>query len=279
MKFLEEKFVPLAAKIGAEKHLASIRDAFTTMMPLTIAGALGVLFNNFQGVFGETGLNMPAIANGYSNFIDTTGLRQVFTNMNNGTVNCIAILLVGMLAMKLAQANGGDGNAAAVTGLAAFMCGHGWNGVSGVDFSALGEGFAAGTINGVKYGGAVMDAQLIAAQGLFVAMLFGLFVGEVFPKLAANEKLKITMPDGVPPAVANAFSSMIPAIITLVLASAIYAYVLKFTGMNVFQVITKFIQSPLTGLSQSVFMIIIMYFMMFLAPLPFMLPKRETILP
>ena len=28
MKFLEEKFVPLAAALGSQRHLAAIRDAF-----------------------------------------------------------------------------------------------------------------------------------------------------------------------------------------------------------------------------------------------------------
>ena len=44
MKFLEEKFVPIAARIGNERHLVAIRDAFVLIMPITIAGALAVLF-------------------------------------------------------------------------------------------------------------------------------------------------------------------------------------------------------------------------------------------
>ena len=36
MKFLEEKFVPIAAKIGSQKHLVAIRDGFVVVMPATI---------------------------------------------------------------------------------------------------------------------------------------------------------------------------------------------------------------------------------------------------
>ena len=43
---IEEKFVPLAAKIGSQKHLSAIRDAFATLMPLIMAGAIAVLLNN-----------------------------------------------------------------------------------------------------------------------------------------------------------------------------------------------------------------------------------------
>ena len=53
MKFLEEKFVPIAARIGNERHLVAIRDAFVLIMPITIAGALAVLFLNIQGIFAE----------------------------------------------------------------------------------------------------------------------------------------------------------------------------------------------------------------------------------
>lgn len=43
---LEEKFVPIAAKIGGQKHLVAIRDAFAGLMPLVLVGAFAVLLNN-----------------------------------------------------------------------------------------------------------------------------------------------------------------------------------------------------------------------------------------
>lgn len=248
MKFLEEKFVPLAAKIGSEKHLVSIRDGFVVMMPLTIAGALGVLLNNFQGVFGESGLNMPGIANGYSNFIQTTGLSNIFVGLNNGSLAVMAILLAGLLSYNLVNANGGDGLAGSAIGIGSYLCG-------------LQYFYGATAADGTAFGGAVIDASLLGSGGLFVAMLVGLLVGEVFPRLSKSKSLQITMPDGVPPAVAKSFSSLVPAIITLAIVSAIYSYVLKLTGMTVWGVVTKFLATPLQGLSQNVFMVIVMYFM------------------
>lgn len=43
---MEEHFVPVAAKIGAQRHLVAIRDGFVVLMPLIIAGSMAVLFNN-----------------------------------------------------------------------------------------------------------------------------------------------------------------------------------------------------------------------------------------
>lgn len=232
MKFLEEKFVPLAASIGGQKHLACIRDSFTTMMPLTIAGAVGVLFACIGSLFDVTGLNMPAVMNGYNNFIATTGLQTVFGAMNAGTISMIAIIISGLLSYNLCAANGVEGAVGFAIGVACYL-------------ACLPE------VSGTYFG----------AQGLFVAMISSLIVGTIFPKLALNPKLQITMPDGVPPAVAKAFSSLIPAIITLVVMCCVYTYLAKFTGMDAWTLVKTFISTPLSSLTQGIGMIIIAYFM------------------
>lgn len=40
--WMEKYFVPLAAKIGGQKHLIALRDAFIGTMPATMAGAIAV---------------------------------------------------------------------------------------------------------------------------------------------------------------------------------------------------------------------------------------------
>jgi PTS system cellobiose-specific IIC component len=92
-------------------------------------------------------------------------------------------------------------------------------------------------------------------------MISSLIVGTIFPKFALNPKLQISMPDGVPPAVAKAFSSLIPAIITLVIMCCGYTYVAKFTGMDAWTLVKTFISTPLSGLTQGIGMIIVCYFM------------------
>ncbi|MCF0113977.1 MAG: PTS sugar transporter subunit IIC, partial [Erysipelotrichaceae bacterium] len=237
MKFLEEKFVPLAAKIGSQKHLACIRDSFMVVMPLTIAGAIGVLLLCIGGLFAESGLNMPAVEAGYSNFIASTGLSGVFSALNTGTINLMAIFISGLLSGKLAELNGADKESVFPVGIAAYMCGTALN--------------ADGA----------MDTGLFGASGLFVAMMMSLLVGTVYPIFSKNEKLQIKMPDGVPPAVAKTFSNLIPAIFTMLICAAIYAYIWKFTGQTVWDIINTILGKPLTGMAQSVLFIIVDYFM------------------
>lgn len=46
LDWLEKYFVPVAGRIGAQRHLVAIRDGFVSIMPLILAGSLAVLLNN-----------------------------------------------------------------------------------------------------------------------------------------------------------------------------------------------------------------------------------------
>lgn len=43
--WLEKHLLPIAAKIGAQKHLVALRDAFIGTMPATMAGSVAVMIN------------------------------------------------------------------------------------------------------------------------------------------------------------------------------------------------------------------------------------------
>lgn len=47
MHWMETKFMPIAQKIGNQRHLVAIRDGFISIMPVTMAGSIAVLLNVF----------------------------------------------------------------------------------------------------------------------------------------------------------------------------------------------------------------------------------------
>lgn len=60
MEFLAEKIMPVAVKLGQNKYLTTLRDAFMLSFPLTMFGSLVVVVNNFpflsratQGTLGS----------------------------------------------------------------------------------------------------------------------------------------------------------------------------------------------------------------------------------
>jgi PTS system cellobiose-specific IIC component len=47
MTFMEERFIPVAARIGTERHLLAMRDGVVMMMPLLIIGAFSMVIAEF----------------------------------------------------------------------------------------------------------------------------------------------------------------------------------------------------------------------------------------
>ena len=254
MKFLEEKFVPFAAALGNQRHLVAIRDAFVVIMPVTIVGALAVLINNIQGVFAENGLNVMSIYNGYSNFLKTTGIGDVMTAVNKGSINMMAVLLVAALGYQMAAGMDGDGIATSIVSLTCYLglapavqtltTSYATSAADGSSLESI--EVATSTIASGGIAGAKLDSN-----GMFVGMLLTIAVSEIFVRLSRNDKLKITLPDGVPPAVAGSFTVLIPAIFTVIIVVAAGIYVDKLTGMNIWDIIQKFVSAPLNSVADT----------------------------
>ena len=45
--FIEDKFMPAAAKFGSERHLLALRDGIVMVMPLLIIGAFAMIIAEF----------------------------------------------------------------------------------------------------------------------------------------------------------------------------------------------------------------------------------------
>ena len=251
MKFLEEKFVPMAAALGSQRHLVAIRDAFVAIMPVTIVGAIAVLINNIQGIFAENGLNVPSIKDGYTNFIQSTGIYDVMSAINKGSINMMAILLVASLGYQMARGLDGDGIATSIVSMTCYLgivpSVQSISNVVSWEKNAKLVEVATGDI-----ASGAIAANKLDSNGMFVGMLLTILVAEIFVRLSRNDKLKITLPDGVPPAVANSFTVLIPAIITVIGVVAAGIYIKRITGSDLWQIITKFVSAPLTNVADSV---------------------------
>lgn len=214
--FMDAKFIPVASKIGAQRHLVAIRDSFVVTMPLMILGAFAVLINN---------LPIPAV----QNFMNSIFSKQVEDgvyiwtkfggNVWNGTFAILSVLIAFLVAYNLANSYGKNGISAGTTSLGAF--------------------FAFGGATGMS------------SNGLFIALIVGLISAELFCKLSGNDKLVIKMPDGVPPAVANSFAALMPAMITISLFGLINTFFMAFGIMDVVASFYAAVQEPFMKLSSS----------------------------
>lgn len=218
IEFLEKYFVPVAGRIGSQRHLVAVRDGFVAIMPFLMLGSIAVLINGFpipgwadfmKGIFGEQW--------------NTFG-----GNIWNGTFAIMSLLVTFSISYSLARSYNSDGLAAGLTSFGTLL---------------------------MLYAGSAKDWAIpfayLGAQGLFVALFVSLVATQIFVKLLGNKKFVIKMPEGVPPAVAKSFASIVPAAIVFVIF-CIFKLVMTYVGVpDIHDWIFKLIQQPLAGLANS----------------------------
>lgn len=264
--WMERHILPVAAKIGAQKHLVALRDAFIGMMPATMAGAIAVLLNAFMRDFPNTYLGADnAITKFFTPVIAVNGL--VWT----GTLAIMAVIFSASFGYNLAKAYNVDALSGALVSLAAFIMGIPQsaslslaleealptNVVDLINSTSATSGFAAdgSTISAAGWGYFPFSAYM-GGSGLFTAIIFGFVSVIIFAKLM-QKNIIIKMPDSVPPAVSRAFAAIIPGIAGLYASGLIYYLFERFVGMPIIDWISESIQKPLLGLSQGYFAVFI----------------------
>lgn len=214
LDWLEKYFVPVAGRIGAQRHLVAIRDGFVSIMPLILAGSLAVLLNNtlFQWI--------PAL--GF--------LSGINGNVWWGTFAIMTLLVVFSVGYHLAKGYGVDALAAGLIAVGSFIT------VTPQAFGDSGWGF--------------LHWGYLNAGGLFTGIIVALISTEIFSQLR-RRNIIIKMPDSVPPAVGKAFAAVIPGCAALFFFGII-GFIVTTAGANsLHDIIFNTIQKPLQGFGQN----------------------------
>jgi cellobiose PTS system EIIC component len=216
-EWMEEHFVPVAGRIGGQRHLVAIRDGFATITPIIMAGAFAVLFNNLGFEWYQNLLNS----------LLPVGWKSWGGNVWSGSFAIMSILIVFTVSYHLARSYDKDGLAAGVVGVAASM----------ILYATTPDG--------------ALPYTFLGAQGLFIALIVALVSTEIFVKLIGNPRLVIKMPNGVPPAVTKSFAALIPSIIILAIAAGIKQLFITISIPDMHQALFFTLQKPLQGIAGS----------------------------
>jgi len=217
-EWMEEHFVPIAGRIGGQRHLVAIRDGFATITPIIMAGAFAVLFNNLGFKWYQNLMN----------WLLPVGWQAWGGAIWGGSFAIMSILIVFTISYHLARSYDKDGLAAGIVGVAASMI------------------LYATTVDG-----GALPLTFLGAQGLFIALIVALVSTEIFVKLIGNPRFVIKMPDGVPPAVSKSFAALIPSIMVLAIAAGIKELFIVMSVPDMHQALFFTIQKPLQGIAGS----------------------------
>lgn len=230
-----DKMTEVLSKVGIwcgqNKYLTAIKNAFQTFLPLTISGAMGVLWCNVL-VNAETGLGSlwkPIMALEF--------LNPAFEAINFASISCITVAITFGIAQEIGLWNLGYEKCGYFPGILGLAC---W--ISVTEFAPIlktGDVFKC------------IPSSALGATGLFTGMIIGVLSTEIFCKLNAIDQLKIKMPDMVPPGVARSFETLVPAFLTFITVSLLGLACRGLTGLYLNDVISTFVQKPLAGIGAS----------------------------
>ena len=230
---------------GQNKYLSAIKNAFQNFMPLTIAGAIGVLWCNVL-VNESTGLGIffkPIMALDF--------LNPAFQAVNFCTISCITVGITLGIAQEIGIWNMGAEKAGYIPGLVGLAA---WLSVTNTSH----------VIEGAKDAFTGIAGNELGATGLFTGMIIGVLSVELFCFFEKQDALKIKMPEQVPPGVARAFEVLVPATITLIITACIGSACYNLTGLYLNDVIKNGIQGPLGAVGATIPGVMIIYLVIML---------------
>lgn len=259
INWLNKHVVPIAAKIGSIRWLIALRDAFIVMMPLMLAGSVANVINSLvrdlPNQFGWTSfVNSMQWLIGINAMVWTgsTAILGLLFSFTFGYQLCVQY--------KVEPITGG------LVTLGTFIMGLPQNFVlvlkntlSQGDTKALTNAGAVITGKNVTSWGYFNFSKYFGAAGFFTVMIMGAISVTIYIWLM-KKNITIKMPDTVPPAVAKAFTGIIPATAGLYVVGIIN-YLFSLNQTTVIDFISKTIQDPLMKVSQGYWSVLLITFL------------------
>lgn len=239
-----DKFSEVSARIGNQVHLRSLRDGFATIMPVFILAGIAALLNNvvFTFLWSTNPDSMGIFPNA-----DILATAQYWgAALSQGALSISAILLCGMVAYSFATNKRFDNPiSCVVVALSVFFIMMPQTVTANL---AATSPLVTDEVTSAAVTGAFITSYT-GTNGMFTAIIIGLLAPTLFIKVSGVEKLRIKMPEGVPPAVEKSFNVLIPMLLTLG-AFGLLAMIL-FAGFqtDITALINTWIQTPLRALT------------------------------
>ncbi|ATD54105.1 PTS sugar transporter subunit IIC [Clostridium chauvoei] len=216
--FLEEKMFPIAAKLGSNKILISIRDGITLSMPLIIIGSLFLVIASF-----------PIKA--WTDWLTAVGIDSYLWKGVDSSFGLMGLIASFGVANSLARQYKVDGVSAGIISLSSFI---------------VVTPFVSGEA------GAGIPVGYMGSKGLFVAMVLGIISALIFKEFIKKD-IQIKLPESVPPAVARSFSALIPGAAIITLWLIVFAVLDRMSIGNIHDLLLKILGGPLGLLGNNIF--------------------------
>ncbi|WP_123053258.1 PTS transporter subunit EIIC [Clostridium sp. JN-1] len=222
-KFIENKIVPSVSKVTNFKYFVALRSGFLSIMSLTLIGSIFVLILNFP-------------IKGYSDFMNNIfgkNWSPLLSQATSATYDIFGVMTAATFAYYLAKEYKMNELQNLILAIVAYI-------VITPKSIILKSGEV---VTGV------LPFAWLGTKGVITALLIGIMTVEI-NRLCIKKHLVIKLPESVPDAVSQSFSSLIPGLLIVIACLAINQ-ITSMSGSSLHEMIYKLIQTPLQGITGS----------------------------
>lgn len=219
---LTEKVVPAVQRFTSLKPVMALRSGVLAIMPFTIVGSIFLLLANFP---------ISAVAD----FFADAGLTPWLNQAYSATFNMIGLIAAAAITYAYVKESGYEALVPSMFGLSTFV---------------LMLNLTAIATESQEVVAGVIPMGWTGSKGLILAILIGELVGATYVWFL-KRNIVIKMPDGVPPAVANSFTALIPGVAVITAATVVWGLFDRILNSTLPDWIYDTIQTPLQGISDS----------------------------
>lgn len=240
--------VPIANKLGNQRHLAAIRDGMVVAIPLSILGGVCLIIST-PPFKPETLPNWGFITdmlNGWYNWAQANkAMLQLPYNM---TMALMGLFIAFAIAYHLADEYEMPKLNSAIVSTAVFLI------VSAPTTSAVAsnlivDGKSATDL--LALAGNYIPTTYLDAKGIFTAILVAIGCVEIMHFMFKKD-IRIKMPEGVPPAISSSFDAILPLFICVIIFYGLSLVVQNFSGQLLPNMIMTVLAPAISGLDSLV---------------------------
>ncbi len=200
---MESRIMPIANKMGQQRHLAAIRDAFITLLPINLMGGLAAIIKSPPVTDSTTNGLLLA----WKHFVDANGF----------ILDWLYAFTLGAMSLYICL------------GVTHFLCRHyKLNSFIPILFSLV--GFFLTVTEPLKLGwdAKTLSFAYIDGKGIIPALIIAILTTELYQFMKKKNFGKITMPPGVPPSLSDVFASLFPGMILITVYIFIFIFFRSF---------------------------------------------------
>ncbi|MBP1042593.1 PTS sugar transporter subunit IIC [Vagococcus sp. BWB3-3] len=194
---VENKMMPLANKMGTQRHLSAIRDAFITLLPINLTGGVVAILKSPP--ITETTTNKFLL--GWADWVASNEL--IFSWLYAFTLGAMSLYIC--------------------MGVTHFLCKYyQLETFIPMMFATLGFMLVATVPVELGYAAKTLDFTYIDGKGIIPALLIAFLTSELYALMKRKNFGRIKMPDSVPASLSEVFASLVPGMVLIGLYGVIF---------------------------------------------------------